>query len=64
MTGHSRKGMSKTYNQAKQIHVMRTAFQMWADFIDFICDREETYAIYFEEQRPSRELKLDAAVFT
>ena len=63
MTGHSRKGMSKTYNQAKQIHVMRTAFQMWADFIDFICDREETYAIYFEEQRPSRELKKIYSTF-
>ncbi|MGI9279428.1 MAG: tyrosine-type recombinase/integrase [Endozoicomonas sp.] len=57
MTGHSRKGMSKTYNQAKQIHVLRTAFQMWADFIDFICEKDQTYAIYFEEQRPSHELK-------
>ncbi|AMO58424.1 hypothetical protein GZ77_19105 [Endozoicomonas montiporae] len=63
MTGHSRKGMSKTYNQAKQIHVMRTAFQMWADFIDFICDKDETYAVYFEEQRPSRELKDIYATF-
>ena len=57
MTGHSRKGMDAIYNQAEQIHVLRTAFQMYADFIDFICEKPDTFAFAFDTQKPCKELK-------
>ncbi len=57
MTGHSREGMSRVYNQAKQIHVMRGAFQMWGDFIEYICSVPDIHAMKFDEQVPSEELK-------
>lgn len=57
MTGHTRQGMKRVYNQATQIHVLRTAFQMWGDFIDFICENDEAYAIAFDEQTPGDELR-------
>lgn len=56
MTGHSREGMKGVYNHAQQTHLMRTGFQLWADFIDFICEKDEKYAIAFDKQAPSEEL--------
>ncbi|WP_263080731.1 tyrosine-type recombinase/integrase [Endozoicomonas sp. Mp262] len=57
MTGHSREGMSRVYNQAKQIHVMRAAFQMWGDFIEYLCSVPDIHAMKFDEQVPGEELK-------
>ena len=57
MTGHSREGMSQIYNQAQQIHVLRTCFQLWADFLDLLCESDPVYARNFDNQIPSKELK-------
>ncbi|WP_066017070.1 tyrosine-type recombinase/integrase [Endozoicomonas atrinae] len=56
MTGHSREGMKGVYNHAQQTHLMRTGFQLWADFIDFICSKDEKYAKAFDKQAPTEEL--------
>lgn len=56
MTGHSRTGMKGVYNQAQQTHVLRAGFQLWADFIDFICKHDAAYAIAFDNQAPGKEL--------
>lgn len=57
MTGHSRTGMKRTYNHAGQLHALRTGFQMYADFIDFLCEREVIYCRLFKAQKPSLEFK-------
>ncbi len=57
MTGHSKQGMDAVYNQAQQIHVMRTAFQLYADFIDFLCANDDTYCHVFKSQKLCPELR-------
>ena len=57
MTGHSRSGMSAIYNQAKQIHILRCAFQLYADFLDFMFENGAEYQEAFESQLPGRHLK-------
>ncbi len=57
MTGHSRKGMKKVYNRAQQLIAFRIAFQLWADFIDFIRLSNPEYAIAFDDKVMGKELK-------
>ncbi|GAA4650218.1 tyrosine-type recombinase/integrase [Kistimonas scapharcae] len=58
VTGHSREGMSRVYNQARQTQVIRTAFQLWADFIDHICAEPPHVAKMFDAQVPGEVLQL------
>lgn len=57
MTAHQRKGMSKVYNHSKQIHSLRTGYQLWADFLDYISQKPVSISKKFDLQVPGPELK-------
>ncbi|WP_067583493.1 tyrosine-type recombinase/integrase [Endozoicomonas ascidiicola] len=57
MTGHSKKGIKGVYNHGRQLHALRAGFQMYADFIDFLCERDVVYCRLFKAQKVSPEFK-------
>ncbi len=57
MTAHRRKGISRVYNHSKQLHTLRTGYQLWADFLDYISQKPVSVSKKFDMQVPGPELK-------
>ncbi len=56
MTGHSKSGIKAVYNQASLMLLMRVAFQLYADLIDFFCEADNKYLQAFDHQKLCRQL--------